>query len=141
MLSYPTILTMENSIKQNLIEIYRNACKKIPNKICVHLIHRSYFKFIKVRNKANIKKIHTIKYHTGSKTPNGKVTKRQENLTYKKAKNLALSQQVTTILLGTDKTDKRSNVLIVSVRKQQSTFNYFIVLKPPLVSKLNTLAY
>ena len=37
-------------------------------------------------------------------TPYGKVTKTQENMTHKKTKRSALSQQVTTRLQGTDRT-------------------------------------
>ena len=42
--------------------------------------------------------IRTIKYHIWPRTPHGKVTKTQENITHKRAKRLALSQQLTTRL-------------------------------------------
>ena len=46
--------------------------------------------------------IDTIKYYTRPRPPYGKVTKTQENNTYKRAKRSSLSQQVTTRLQGTD---------------------------------------
>ena len=60
---------------------------------------------VKVRKKARsrIHTIHTIKYHPWPRTPYEKVTKTKENITYKRAKRSALSQQVTTSLQGTDK--------------------------------------
>ena len=45
-----------------------------------------------------------IKYHTCPRTPHGKVTKTQENNTYKWAMWPTLSHQVTTMLQWTDKT-------------------------------------
>ena len=50
-----------------------------------------------------ISEIDNIKYHTWPRTPHGKVTKTQQNVTCKRAKRLALSQQVTTRLQRTDK--------------------------------------
>ena len=46
----------------------------------------------------------TTKYQTLAVTPYGKETKSQENITYKRAKTSALSQQVITRLQETDKT-------------------------------------
>ena len=48
--------------------------------------------------------IDSVKYHTWPSTPYGKVTKTQQNATYRRAKKTALSQQVTIILQDTDKT-------------------------------------
>ena len=42
--------------------------------------------------------IDTIKHHNWPRTPRGKVTKTQENITHKRAKRPALSRQVTTRL-------------------------------------------
>ena len=47
--------------------------------------------------------IDTIKNHSRPRTPHGKVTKTQENITFKRAKRLALSQQVATRLYDTEK--------------------------------------
>ena len=46
----------------------------------------------------------TIKYYARPRTPYGKVTKTQENITHNRAKRSALSKLVTTKLQGTDKT-------------------------------------
>ena len=48
--------------------------------------------------------IDRIKCHTGTETPYGNVTKTRGNFTHKRAKRSVLSQQVTTMLEGTDKT-------------------------------------
>ena len=48
--------------------------------------------------------IDTIKYHTWPRIPYGKVTNTQENITYRSARESALSQQVTKRLHDTDKT-------------------------------------
>ena len=58
---------------------------------------------LKVRKKAQS----TNRYNQAPnwpKTTYGKVTNQQENITYRRAQRLAFSQQVTTRLLGTEKT-------------------------------------
>ena len=57
-----------------------------------------------VRKKAKIRNPYNEIPHLRPRTPYGKVTKTQENITYKRAKRSAHSQQVTTRLQGTDKT-------------------------------------
>ena len=74
-------------------------------------------------------------YNTWTRTPYEKVTKTQENITYKRAKRSAVSQQVTAMLQETDsiaktntkhkKIHKRSTALERSVRKLLESLNMF----------------
>ena len=60
-------------------------------------------KYIKVRKKQR-SEIDTTMYHTLHRTPYGKVTKTQENITYMRVKRSAFFQRVATRLQRTDKT-------------------------------------
>ena len=59
--------------------------------------------FIKVVKKAKIRNQYNQVLHL-TQEPYGKVTKTQENITHKRAKRSAFSQQVTLRLQGTDNT-------------------------------------
>ena len=67
------------------------------------------FKYHYNTNKQQRSRIHTIKYHSRPSTPYGKVTKTQENSTYKRAKRSANPQQETTRQQGTDSLLRNTN--------------------------------
>ena len=95
----------------------------------------TYDKILPVLSQKHKSGIDTIKFHTWPSTPYGKMTKTQENSTYKRAKRSNLSQQVPTRLQETDKTlwqrqitkkvYKRSTNLERSVRKLLEGLNMF----------------
>ena len=67
--------------------------------------------------------IYTIKYHTKLRTPHGKVTKTQENITYKRAKRLAFIKQVTSRLQWTDKKEwQTQNIKTKRIHKRSTAW-------------------
>ena len=89
-------------------QIFELDSAKVKHKHCKAHTQASWLmqriiteKQLKVRRQRSA--IDTIKYHTWPSTPHGNMTNTQENITYKRAKGLVHSQQVTTRLQWTVK--------------------------------------
>ena len=104
-----TCLAQEhNTVHEHLCKILYVLNMQINSVMLCNTAHNNvtftYDKILSVLCQKHKSGIYTINYHTLPRTLYGKMTKTQENITYKRAKRSTLSQQVTTRLQETDKT-------------------------------------